>query len=244
MQYAFGCRRQRLLRSPAAGTSKCASFPLAPGAAVSQDTQADFRPPAGDLDPAGRDSDELFAELADEDHITRYTAAQLIGETALDDPRAVPALLDRLERDPSQPVRLMAARGLRFWQGRPPSVRHYSKPPRWTKTSRSAGKPATRSGSPAVPVLIRHEVASPAIDAPGVAVHPGRNQGRRTRAAQRPGTKNAAFPVVHTTRRHRPAGMLDPRAPSLHRPDLVDTLYSGPAGNSVGKMIISLLTRT
>ena len=119
MQYGFGCRRQRLLRSPAAGTSKCASFPLAPGAAVSQDTQADFRPPAGDLDPAGRDSDELFAELADEDHITRYTAAQLIGETALDDPRAVPALLDRLERDPSQPVRLMAARGLRLLAGQP-----------------------------------------------------------------------------------------------------------------------------
>jgi len=89
------------------------TFPPAPSSADRQHTQADHRPPAWVLHPAGRDSDSLFAELADEDHLTRFTAVELISDTAIDDPRAVPALLDRLERDPSQPVRLMAARGIR-----------------------------------------------------------------------------------------------------------------------------------
>ena len=89
------------------------TFPPAPSSADRQHTRADHRPPAWVLQPASRDSDSLFAELADEDYITRYTAVELISDTAIDDPRAVPALLDRLERDPSQPVRLMAARGIR-----------------------------------------------------------------------------------------------------------------------------------
>ena len=63
--------------------------------------------------PHGARRVKLFAEFGDGDEITRYTAVELIGETAIEDPRAVPALLERLEHDPSQPVRLMAARGLR-----------------------------------------------------------------------------------------------------------------------------------
>ena len=50
------------------------------------DTQAEHRPPAWILHPADRDSYDLFAELADEDDITRYTAVHLISETAINDP--------------------------------------------------------------------------------------------------------------------------------------------------------------
>ncbi len=98
---------------PDPATRWARTYPPVPSTAAGQDTHADHRPPAWVLDPAGWDSDDLFAELGDDHDITRYTAVEAISETAIDDPRAVPALLDRLERDPSQPVRLMAARGLR-----------------------------------------------------------------------------------------------------------------------------------
>jgi hypothetical protein len=69
--------------------------------------------PAWILQPAGSDDDDLFAELADDNHITRFTAVELIGDIAIGDPRAAAALINRLEHDPSEAVRRMAASGLR-----------------------------------------------------------------------------------------------------------------------------------
>ncbi len=74
---------------------------------------ADPGPPAWILQPAGRDNDDLFAELGDEDHIARFSSVELIGDIAIDDPRAAGALINRLEHDPSEAVRRMAACGLR-----------------------------------------------------------------------------------------------------------------------------------
>jgi hypothetical protein len=56
--------------------------------------------------------DDVFAELADSDEIVRMDAALEIGLTALGDARAVPALLNRLEFDPSASVRERAALAL------------------------------------------------------------------------------------------------------------------------------------
>jgi hypothetical protein len=69
--------------------------------------------PAWILQPAGSDNDDVFAELADENHITRFSAVELIGDIAIDDPRAAAALINRLEHDPSEAVRRMAASALR-----------------------------------------------------------------------------------------------------------------------------------
>ncbi len=88
------------------------TFPPVPSAAVQQHAPQDLGPDAWVLQPVGRDSDGLFAELADQDHTIRFTAVELIAQTAMDDPRALPALLNRLEHDPSEAVRRMAARGL------------------------------------------------------------------------------------------------------------------------------------
>ena len=61
----------------------------------------------------GRPADELFADLADRDWDARLQAAFDIGNQALGDPRAVPALMNRLEHDPSPLVRTRAAMALR-----------------------------------------------------------------------------------------------------------------------------------
>ena len=61
------------------------------------------------LRPAGSEADEPFAELASDIALFRLDAARYVAGYALSDPRTVPALLDRLERDPSPVVRKMAA---------------------------------------------------------------------------------------------------------------------------------------
>jgi hypothetical protein len=57
------------------------------------------------LQPAGTEADESFAELASDITRDRQDAADYVAEHALSDPRAVPALVDRLERDPSPVIR-------------------------------------------------------------------------------------------------------------------------------------------
>jgi HEAT repeat protein len=59
--------------------------------------------------PAGMRVDWAFAELASAEARTRLGAAQTIGRLALDDGRAIPALTDRLEKDPSPYVRRVVA---------------------------------------------------------------------------------------------------------------------------------------
>jgi HEAT repeats len=63
--------------------------------------------------------DDIFADLADTDEIVRMEAAMAIGSDELHDDRAIPALLNRLEFDPSPHVRERAALGLGNVSGRP-----------------------------------------------------------------------------------------------------------------------------
>jgi HEAT repeats len=74
------------------------------------------RPNLGGLSWALRhtgERDDLFAALSDRDGHVRAGAASDIGATASGDARAVPALVNRLEHDPSPAVRSAAARALR-----------------------------------------------------------------------------------------------------------------------------------
>jgi hypothetical protein len=71
----------------------------------------------------GTEHDALFADLGDADPRARLTAAYLIGDNALNDPRAIPALLYSLQHDPSPDVRRMAGTGLRYLASRD-DVRH------------------------------------------------------------------------------------------------------------------------
>jgi hypothetical protein len=61
------------------------------------------------LQPAGTEADEAFADLASDIALDRLAAADHIAEHALSDPRGVPALADRLERDPSPVIRARVA---------------------------------------------------------------------------------------------------------------------------------------
>jgi hypothetical protein len=63
-----------------------------------------LEPIAWALEPTGRSSDRLFAELNDEHAFSRGICLDEISELA-DEPRAVPVLLDRLQHDPSPGVR-------------------------------------------------------------------------------------------------------------------------------------------
>ena len=74
---------------------------------------------AGALRPAGVRADSWFAELADPDEAARCSAVDRISGEAPDDPRTLPALLDRLEHDPSDRVRWQAARALLPLAGQP-----------------------------------------------------------------------------------------------------------------------------
>ncbi len=58
---------------------------------------------------AGTEADPSFADLASDIARVRLGAAQDVAGYALGDPRAVPALLDRLEHDPSPVIRKMVA---------------------------------------------------------------------------------------------------------------------------------------
>ena len=61
---------------------------------------------------ATHQDDDVFAELADSDEMVRMEAAMVIGSDELHNDRAIPALLNRLEFDPSPHVRERAALGL------------------------------------------------------------------------------------------------------------------------------------
>ncbi len=61
----------------------------------------------------------LFADLLDQDEVTRVLTVVEIGNHELSDPRAVPALLSALEHDPSADVRMRTALALRLIAGQP-----------------------------------------------------------------------------------------------------------------------------
>jgi HEAT repeats len=75
------------------------------------------------LQPAGTDADSLFAQLASEITHDRLDAAGCITVDALTDPRAVPALVDRLQRDSSPHVRREIASRMLTILARDPHVR-------------------------------------------------------------------------------------------------------------------------
>jgi HEAT repeats len=59
--------------------------------------------------PTSRPADKWFARLDTEKAARRLDALSMMNEEAADDPRTLPVLLDRLERDPSPRVREDAA---------------------------------------------------------------------------------------------------------------------------------------
>jgi hypothetical protein len=75
------------------------------------------------LQPAGTEADDSFAELASDIAINRLDSACYVTENALSDPRAVPALVDRLERDPSPVIRGRVASRMLALLAREPLVR-------------------------------------------------------------------------------------------------------------------------
>lgn len=64
------------------------------------------------LQPTGRSADKWFAKLDVHSVGRRQDALRMMDEEAADDPRRLPALLDRLARDPSPEVRENAAAAL------------------------------------------------------------------------------------------------------------------------------------
>lgn len=95
---------------------------LIPAIEAALDDPAD--PPADDLDagdtdgvvpitwllqPAGTAADGWFANLASTESLIRFEAASHLAVHASTDPRTVPALIDRLERDPDPEVRRLVA---------------------------------------------------------------------------------------------------------------------------------------
>jgi len=97
------------------------TFPLPPAAGAHPPGRPD--PPPWFSRPTGSEHDGIFTDIADEDPVARFSSLHLIGSEALDDPRAVPALLHSLEHDPSADVRRIAASSLRFLAARE-EVRH------------------------------------------------------------------------------------------------------------------------
>jgi hypothetical protein len=75
------------------------------------------------LQPARTDDDSLFAQLASDIAHDRLDAAGCITVDGLTDPRAVPALVDRLERDPSPYIRKQIASRMLTILARDPHVR-------------------------------------------------------------------------------------------------------------------------
>lgn len=80
-------------------------------------------PAAWFVQPAGTGSDDSFAELTSECACYRLGAAEAIAENAAGDPRALPALLDRLEQDPSPMNRYQIAARLLTSAAQDPRVR-------------------------------------------------------------------------------------------------------------------------
>ena len=78
--------------------------------------------PSSALLPAWADdpeNEDPFTEIADQHPSVRRTAAEIILEFHLADPRAKPALLTRLASDPNASIRELAARGLATSAGQP-----------------------------------------------------------------------------------------------------------------------------
>ena len=75
------------------------------------------------LQPAGNEADDSFAELGSDIATQRLDAAYHVTETALADPRTVPALIDRLARDPSPYIRKEVASRMLSLVARQPLVR-------------------------------------------------------------------------------------------------------------------------
>ena len=80
-------------------------------------------PSAWYLRPAGSTADGSFARFASHIPGTRMDAAYVVAIEARDDQRTVPALLDRLERDPSPVVRKIIASRMLTGLARDPLVR-------------------------------------------------------------------------------------------------------------------------
>ncbi len=85
-----------------------AAPPIAPLRNPAYDA-AGANPSSWFVQPAGHEVDWAFAELASPLSSDRYGAADTIARLALEDPRAVPALVDRLENDLSPHVRRAVA---------------------------------------------------------------------------------------------------------------------------------------
>jgi hypothetical protein len=99
---------------PDPGAHWARTFPLPPADGPARER----REPPWFTRPAGNQHDWLFAGIADEDPKGRFLTLYAVGSTVLDDPRAIPALLDSLEHDPSPDVRRIAASGLRHLASR------------------------------------------------------------------------------------------------------------------------------
>jgi hypothetical protein len=88
------------------------SFPAEPTPAASAASRPNLGPLAWLVHRATHQDGDVFADLADPDAIVRAEAAVSIGLEQLGDARAIPALLNRLEFDPSANVRERAALAL------------------------------------------------------------------------------------------------------------------------------------
>jgi hypothetical protein len=75
------------------------------------------------LQPAGTKADYWFADLTSEIALRRWEAAKGVTETELSSPRTVPALVDRLEHDPSPFIRKDVASRMLTLLAREPLVR-------------------------------------------------------------------------------------------------------------------------
>jgi hypothetical protein len=96
-------------------------------------------PSAWYLRPAGTTADGSFADFASHIPGTRMDAAYLVAIDARDDQRTVPALLDRLELDPSPVVRKIIASRMLTGLARDPLVR-----PAVARTATSDDHPGVR----------------------------------------------------------------------------------------------------
>jgi hypothetical protein len=75
------------------------------------------------LQPAGTKADYWFADLTSDIALWRWEAAKGVTETELSNPRTVPALVDRLEHDPSPFIRKEVASRMLTLLAREPLVR-------------------------------------------------------------------------------------------------------------------------
>jgi len=85
------------------------TFPPVPHTAARLPDGGGADPGAWFIRAAGTDADDSFADLASDLSGRRLYAAKWVAAHALGDPRALPALLDRLEHDPCPAVRKVVA---------------------------------------------------------------------------------------------------------------------------------------